>query len=111
MTTFYRALLRLYPASFRADYGDELTATFEEQTRDRSRLGAMLAAIADVIPNALAVHRDMPLGGRWTVSAEIAFQTFRSWRDAQILRRAGRSSATSVADLLEHGNKTRTIDV
>ena len=54
VTNFYRALLWLYPASFRADYGAELTSTFEQQTRDRSRAGAMLAAIADVVPNALA---------------------------------------------------------
>ena len=59
MTTVYRALLRLYPASFRADYGDELTRTFEESTRDRSRAGAFVAAIADVIPNALAVQREI----------------------------------------------------
>ena len=59
MTTFYRALLRLYPASFRADYGAELISTFEQQTRDRGRAGAMLAAIADVIPNAFGVHREI----------------------------------------------------
>ena len=59
MTSFYRALLRLYPSSFRADYGAELTATFEEQTRHHRPLGAMLAAIADVVPNALALHREM----------------------------------------------------
>jgi predicted permease len=59
VTTFYRALLRLYPSSFRADYGAELARTFEEQMRDRSRAGRMLAAIADVIPNALAAHREI----------------------------------------------------
>src|SRR3989304_6005737 len=30
----YRALLRLYPASFRAEYGDELCAIFRERRRD-----------------------------------------------------------------------------
>ena len=59
MTRFHRVLLWLYPASFRADYGAELTRTFQETTRDRSRAGACLAAIADVIPNALAVHREI----------------------------------------------------
>jgi predicted permease len=54
--SFYRALLRLYPASFRADYAAELTRTFEENVRDRGRGGATLAAIADVLPNAIAVH-------------------------------------------------------
>jgi predicted permease len=57
--TFYRALLRLYPASFRADYATQLTATFEQQMRHRSRAGALLAMLADVLPNALAAHREI----------------------------------------------------
>jgi predicted permease len=52
----YRALLRLYPASFRSDYASELTRTFEENVRDRGRGAAMLTAVADVVPNAIAVH-------------------------------------------------------
>lgn len=59
MTPLYRALLRLYPASFRADYGPELIRTFEESTRHRSRGGALVSALADVIPNAFALHREM----------------------------------------------------
>ena len=59
MTTFYRVLLRLYPASFRTEYAAELTRTFTESTRDRSRAGACLAAIIDVMPNALAAHREI----------------------------------------------------
>ena len=59
MKRFYRALLWLYPASFRKDYGDELMETFADQSRHRSRSGAALAAIADVVPNALAVQRDI----------------------------------------------------
>ena len=53
---FYRALLRMYPESFRADYAGELARTFEENDRNRGRIGAMLAAVADVVPNAIAVH-------------------------------------------------------
>ena len=52
----YRALLRLYPASFRSEYGAELLRTFQESVRDRGRFAAMLAAIADVIPNAALAH-------------------------------------------------------
>jgi predicted permease len=55
MTRFYRALLRLYPASYRADYAAELTRTFEERVREHGHF-AWLAAIADVVPNAIAVH-------------------------------------------------------
>ena len=53
---FYRALLRLYPESFRADYAAELARTFEENVRNRGRIGAMVTAVTDVVPNALAVH-------------------------------------------------------
>jgi hypothetical protein len=53
---FYRALLRLYPESFRADYATELARTFEENVRNRGRIGALAAAVADVVPNAIAVH-------------------------------------------------------
>ncbi len=52
----YRALLRLYPASFRAEYSAELARTFEDTVRDRGRLGGLFAAIGDVIPNAIAAH-------------------------------------------------------
>ncbi|HEU4630630.1 MAG TPA: ABC transporter permease [Gemmatimonadaceae bacterium] len=52
----YRALLRLYPASFRAEYGAELLRTFAESTRGRGRLAAALAAVGDVVPNALLAH-------------------------------------------------------
>lgn len=53
MIAFYRALLRLYPASFREEYADELCAVFSE------RGGSVWSAIADVIPNALATHFDV----------------------------------------------------
>ena len=63
MTRFYRALLRLYPAGFRAEYRHELSATFEERMREHSGPLAPLliafAAIADVVPNALTVHWDI----------------------------------------------------
>jgi putative ABC transport system permease protein len=54
--SLYRILLRLYPASFRAEYGAELLRTFEEARQDRGALASGLAAIADVVPNALAAH-------------------------------------------------------
>lgn len=59
MISFYRALLRLYPAAFRAEYGEELCEIFAEQSRQSSRAGAIAAAITDVIPNALAAHFDI----------------------------------------------------
>lgn len=63
MMRFYRALLRLYPASFRLEYGDELRAVFAERMREvagpLAPLRRGVAAIADVVPNAIAVHADM----------------------------------------------------
>lgn len=59
---FYRALLLLYPVSFRAEYGGELCAAFERQHRSGgvfATLAMVAAGIADVVPNALAVHWDI----------------------------------------------------
>jgi predicted permease len=59
----YRVLLRLFPASFRAEYGAEMCAIFERRRRDASGLvpaGLLwLGAIADVISSALRVHGDI----------------------------------------------------
>src|SRR5678809_456714 len=54
--SFYRLLLRLYPASFRAEYEAELLRTFEEMSRDRGAFAAALAALFDVVPNAFVAH-------------------------------------------------------
>ena len=49
---FYRALLWLYPAGFRTEYGDELTAAFANRMRDHTGplapLMNVLAAIGEV---------------------------------------------------------------
>jgi putative ABC transport system permease protein len=52
----YRALLRLYPSSYRAEYGSELLRTFMESSRGRGSAVGTLAAIGDVVPNALLAH-------------------------------------------------------
>jgi predicted permease len=59
---FYRALLHLYPSSFRAEYREELCFAFAERTRElsglRGSIAIVLAALADVVPNAIAAHWD-----------------------------------------------------
>ena len=59
----YRALLHLYPAGYRAEYEGELCAVFAERQHEVSGPLAparrLLAAVADVVPNALAVHWDV----------------------------------------------------
>lgn len=57
----YRLLLRLYPASFRIAYGDELATVFAERVRHVSRPRRAMSAVADVVPNALAAHWDLLL--------------------------------------------------
>ncbi len=63
MTRFYRALLHLYPAGFRAEYGDELAAAFAQRAREHTGPLApvilMTNAVTDVVPNALAAHVDI----------------------------------------------------
>ncbi len=61
MRKLYRALLRLYPEAFRAEYGHELTRAFEESRRGRNGAASALAALRDVVPNALLAHGDILL--------------------------------------------------
>ena len=60
---FYRALLRLYPAGFRAEYGPDMCTAFAARTREYAGpLPAVVAgfsAIGDVVPNAAAAHWDI----------------------------------------------------
>ena len=58
----YHALLRLYPKSFRAEYGAEMLKDFNRQWQDLSggaRIGLLVRAIADTTANALGVHFDI----------------------------------------------------
>jgi len=60
---FYRALLRLYPVGFRTEYERDLIAAFAERVRSYSGpmapIQRAIAAVADVVPNALAVHGEL----------------------------------------------------
>ena len=59
----YRALLHLYPASFRREYGAEMTADFARRSRGASTLPARLAlwaeTIADLAVNAGRLHGEL----------------------------------------------------
>jgi putative ABC transport system permease protein len=73
---FYRLLLHMYPSSYRADYGDEMTADFEHELRQcngvLSRLGVWFAVMVDVIVNAAAVQ--------WTIAKRDILYSLRSLR-------------------------------
>jgi len=59
----YRLLLRLLPASFRLEYGEEMTAMFSERRREATSTLTMLTlwaeTIEDIVRNALAAHWDI----------------------------------------------------
>jgi predicted permease len=59
----YRLLLRLLPASFRAEYGGEMSAIFARRRRQASgslaRLALWAETVADVLATALHVHLDL----------------------------------------------------
>ena len=59
----YDLLLRLYPASFRAEYGDEMRAIWARRRRDASGPLAVAAlwsaTVCEVFANAMAVHGDI----------------------------------------------------
>ncbi len=59
----YRALLRLYPASWRADYGVEMCAVFDARRRDVSGIFGLallwLETICDVVSSAAGVHYEL----------------------------------------------------
>jgi putative ABC transport system permease protein len=60
---FYRALLYLYPSSYRAEYGRELAGVFAARRAGTTGfvggVATVLLALGDVVPNASAVHWDI----------------------------------------------------
>jgi len=58
--TFYRALLHLYPSSYRAEYGDEMAGIFAEELRNTGSslavLSLWISTFFEVFTNAAAVH-------------------------------------------------------
>ncbi len=55
----YRALLHAYPASFRAEYGEEMAAVFAQRLRDTNAVWLWIETIMDVLWNAALVHADI----------------------------------------------------
>ena len=59
MIRLYRALLHLYPSSFRMEYGDDMTEIFAQACAGASparRVGLLLATVPDEMSNALRLH-------------------------------------------------------
>jgi predicted permease len=59
----YRILLLFYPASFRAEYGEEMAAIFRQRLRDAggpaTRLALWFGVFGEIVMNALAIHWDI----------------------------------------------------
>ena len=73
--TLYGALLRLYPASFRGEYGAEMAALHAERrrrTRGPGLVALWLSAVLDVGRGAAAAHADL-------LGQDLRF-TARCWR-------------------------------
>jgi len=68
----YRALLHLYPASFRAEYGDEMCAIFTRQRAPAFAPLFWLRTILETVFNAAAVHA--------AILGQDLRHTARSWR-------------------------------
>lgn len=87
MMLLYRALLCLFPASWRAEYGEEMCKVFSARQRDADGLVALLAlwveTLPDLVTSAMAVH--------WDVLSNDLRQAARS------LRRAPGFALTAVA--------------
>ena len=69
---FYRLLLHLYPSSFRAEYGDEMSSIYALQLRrsGRARLALWLSAVGEVVFNAALLH--------WEITRRDLFHSARS---------------------------------
>ena len=55
----YRALLHLFPASFRAEYSEEMCTVFAARRLRENALLLWVATILDVLSNAARVHTDL----------------------------------------------------
>lgn len=55
---FYRLLLRLYPAWFRAEYGEEMCGVFIQRLRQEGAIAVWASILFEIFPNAIAVHAD-----------------------------------------------------
>lgn len=105
MIRLYRRLLHLYPASFRIEYGDEMCALFAERSAGvggLGRVGLLLGAVADVVPNAIGAHWEVLIQDlRYTVRSLNHSRGFAAAVVAVIAIGVGANTAAfSVADFV-----------
>ena len=102
----YRALMILYPSSFRAEYGGEMRAVFEQRLRAAGgvagRALVWLTGVGDVLLNAAAAHWDLARQDlRFTVRALARTPGFTATAILVIALGVGANTAAfSVADFV-----------
>ncbi|MDQ3169500.1 MAG: ABC transporter permease [Acidobacteriota bacterium] len=102
---FYRALLHLYPKSFRAEYGSELLAVIAERRAVAGGIGGCIAlaagATADTIANAARVHADV-LGQDVRYSARSLRRAPAFTLTAILLAAVGIGATTAAVAIADH---------
>ena len=98
---FYRLLLRLYPASFRAEYGDEMCAVFAARRREVNPLALWGEAISDVIANAVRVHVNLLRDDlRW--ATRVLWKSPAFTLTAVLVASLGMGATTAAFTLVDH---------
>ncbi len=105
MMLLYRALLYLYPSSWRAEYGDEMCLAFAARRRDTGGPWGLLAlwldAIPDLLINAFAVQWDL-LSQDARYSARALRRSPGFTLTAVVIAAAGIGATTAAFTMVDH---------
>ena len=100
----YRLLLRLYPASFRNEYGGEMAAVLARRWRDANpgaRILIVFDAVADVVVNAARVHAELTVQDvRYSVRTLLRARSFTV--TAVLVAAIGIGATTAVFSITDH---------
>lgn len=97
----YRLLLRLYPASFRTEYGEEMCKIFGARQREENALTLWIGTLLDVLTNAIRVHADILWQDlRWTIRTLLQSPGFTL--TAVSVAALGMGANTAAFTLLDH---------
>lgn len=101
---FYRLLLGLYPAGFRAEYGAEMRAVFRDRLRAAGPAGRILVfleALVDVLRHAVPLHLEVLRADlRWAFRSAVRAPGFAA--TVVLVSALGIGGATSVLTLADH---------
>ncbi|MGH9520821.1 MAG: ABC transporter permease, partial [Terriglobales bacterium] len=104
MKPLLRWLLRLYPAGFRAEYGEEIAAAWWREWRAAGRASKVriaFAATGDAVRNALALHAEI-LGNDLRLAARMAARERRFALTVMLAMAIGVGASTAIFALVNH---------